>query len=156
MDVKPVVSDLLPHKLPAPPSGLPSRNHTPLTPSHQPCLSQCSPILRYLWWEQRFLFLQDADLHISVLEIFWWFGVGVEEFSFLGRGGGTDGWLDRGEWRRSGEDGGGEIGREGSLVGRFGFGLRFVLGVGGAGVYLGVFGERVGGEWLFFWLLMLA
>ena len=124
IDVKPLVLDLLPHKLPPPPSRLPPRNHTPLSPSHQPCLSQCSPILRCLWWEQSFLFLQDADLHVPALEIFWWFGVGVEEFSFLGRGGGTGEWLGGWKWSgRSGQDGGGEIGGEGGFAGGFGFGV---------------------------------
>lgn len=51
-------------------------------------------------------------------------------------------------WRgRSGQDGGGEIGWEGGFAGVFEFGLRVVLGV---------FGERAGRAWLFFWLLMLA
>ncbi len=59
----------------------------------------------------------------------------------------TGGWLGGWKWRgRSGEDGGGKIGGEGNFAGGFGFGLRVVLGVGGAGVCLGVFGERVGEE----------
>ena len=72
-------------------------------------------------------------------------------------GAGTGGWLDGGEWRGgSGEDGGGEIGGEGGFAGGFGLGLRIVVGVGDAGVYLGVFGEWIAGERLFFWLLVLA
>ena len=75
----------------------------------------------------------------------------------MGYGCRTGGWLDGGEWRgRSGEDGGGKIGREKGLAGGFGIGLMVLLGVRGVGVYLGVFGDRVGGEWLFFWLLVLA
>ena len=38
----------------------------------------------------------------------------------------------------------------------FGVGLRVLFGVRGAGVYLGVFGDMVGGKWLFLWLLVLA
>ena len=61
------------------------------------------------------------------------------------------------KWRgRSGEHGGGEINREGVFGGGFELVLKSILGVGGAGVYFGVFGEPVGGEWLLFWLLVFA
>lgn len=143
--IKPVVLDLLPHKF-RPPSRLPSRYHTTLSPSHQPRLSQCSPILRYLWREQRFFFLQDPDRHFSALEIFWCFGIRVEELSFLGRRGETGGWLGRRKWRgRGGEDGSGEIGGKGRFAGGFGLGLRLVLGGRDAGLCFGVFGEPLGG-----------
>lgn len=115
--IKSVSSDLLPHKLLSP-SCLLSRDYTTLTPAHQPRLSQCSPILRYFWREQRFFFLQDADRLISALEIFWGFGVRVKELSFLGRGGGMGGWVGGRRWRgRGGEDGGGEIGGNGGFAG---------------------------------------